>query len=370
MNGSKPPVFNSEGDRLLERWEYRDTEDFNKASSFVQRPIDTLVPPVMTRGGTATELHMCVVDIHRAMRENYLTMIHAVGRNIFPLIIARETEPEMDRADLGRQGVGGTYSLFLENGETYSVCPTPPTYEFLKCLAHMPLGLFAIVSPYFQNPLATTWVDAMGRFGGKVDAALAALPHGAAALPEHLLTVTQKMLEHTRAYVTRTLEQRSATIEAYDSYCSEMRPLIRVAMDESARLQVDAVTSAMLRWKAMLGQEQWSQLYVLIPTIWPVSNQSPREQIFRSLMDPVTVDTNLLMAEGVSGQEALRDLLGRIVADRVAGRLIFGVEDERARRMTKCLSSRTDVVSDSARNALLEFERGHCPHAGVDPKPR
>lgn len=253
--------------------------------------------------------------------------------------------------------------LFLENGETYSVCPTPPAYEFLKCLSHMPLGLFTIVSPYFQNPLATTWVDAMRRFGEKVAAALAALPNGAGALPEHLLTVSQKMLDHTRTYVTRTLEQRSVTIEAYETYCGWMRPLIRVAMDEAARLQVNAVTTAMLRWKAMLGPDQWRRLYVLIPTIWPVSDHSPRQQIFRSIMDPETVDTNLLIAEGVSGQETLRDLLGRIVADRTAGRLILGVEDERGRRMTQCLSSRTDVVSDSARKALLEFEGSQCPHA-------
>ena len=368
MNNSEPPAINNEA--LLERWAYRDTEDFDKACAFVKRPVDAFVPPVATRGEGATELHLCVVDVHRMARESYLAMIHAVGRNIFPLIIARDTEPEMDRADLGRQGLGGTYTLLLENGEAHSVCPTPPEYEFLKCLSHMPLGLFAIVSPYFQNPRATTWVDTMRRFGEKVAAALGAFTDGAGMLPQHLMAVSREMLEHTHAYVTRTLEQRSVTPDAYETYCSSMRPLIRVAMDEAARMQVNAVTTAMLRWRTMLGPQQWRRLYVLIPTIWPVSDHSPRQQIFRSVMDPDMVDTNLLIAEGVSGQEALRDLLGRIVADRAAGRLVMGVEDARGQRMTQCLSSQTDVVSDSARKALLEFERSFCAHSEFDAQRR
>jgi hypothetical protein len=75
-------------------------------------------------------------------------------------------------------------------------------------------------------------------------------------------------------------------------------------------------------------------------------------------MDPEEVELRLPVAGGISGpqiEEDVRDLLGRIVADRLLGRLTFGVEDERGRRMTQCMSSPTDVVSDSAYKSIQGF---------------
>lgn len=346
---------------LLESWEYQDTEAFLQAGQLHARSVDELVAPVATRHDAAFELHACVVDIHRMMRQNYLRNIHAAGRNIYPLIIARDNEPDMDRSDLGRQGVGGTYTLYLE-GETHSVRPTPRAYELLKCLAHMPSGLFTVVSPCFQNPTATSWSEPLELFLRKVQAAKEAFAHGASSLQEEHRSWAWSMLELTEAYVQQTQQKRSVTVAGFEAYSARIRPFIRQSMDAAGRLQVDAVTTAMLRWKQMLGPTEWKKLYVVIPAIWPVAEQSPRWQIFRSLMDPSEVDLRLLIAQGVQNEEDVRTLLGRIVADRLLGRLVLGIEDERGRRMTQCMSSTTDVVSDSARQALLEYaERRGCP---------
>jgi hypothetical protein len=346
---------------LLEPWEYRDTESFLQASQLHARSVAELVAPSATRHDAAFELHACVVDIHRMMREEYLRTIHSVGRNIYPLIVARDNEPDTDRSDRGRQGLGGTYTLYLE-GETHSVRPTPRAYELLKCLAHMPLGLFTLVSPYFLNPTATSWTQPLEAFHRKVQVAQAAFEAGGPSLQEEHRTWAWNMLELSEAYIQQTQQKRSVTVADFESYTARMRPFIRQSMDAAGRLQVDAVTTAMLRWKQMLGPVEWKKLYVIVPTIWPVAEHNPRWQIFRSLMDPEEVELRLLGAEGIQTEEEARTLLGRIVADRLAGRLVFGIEDERARRMTQCLSSPTDVVSDSARQALLEYaERSGCP---------
>ncbi|WP_257460763.1 hypothetical protein [Archangium lipolyticum] len=354
---------------LIEPWEYRDTEAFKVVERLHSKGVEELIPPSATQHDAGFELHSCIVELHRTMRQNYLQMIHRVGRNIYPLIIARDTEPEMDRSDFGRQGVGGTYTLYLENGETHSVRPTPRAYELLKCLAHMPLGLFTLVSPYFQNPAATSWMEGMLAYQRKVKLALESFTHGAGSLDAAHRPWVQSMLELTDGYVERTLRKRSITVADYEAYTTAMRPLIRLSMDTAGKLQVDAVMTAMLRWKQMLGPAEWKKLYVVVPTIWPVAEYSPRWQIFRSIMDPEEVDLRLLVANGITGpniDEQIRDLLGRIVADRLAGRLVFGVEDERGRRMTQCLSSPTDVVSDSAYKAIQEFSArsgGGCPVA-------
>ena len=345
----------------LEGWEYRDTDDFKRAGQLHDKPLAELISPSATAGDADFELHRSIVDLHRTMRVRYQSMIHQVGRNIYPLIVARDNLPDSDRADIGRQGLGGTYQLYLANGETHSVRPTPRAYEMLKCLCHIPLGLFTILSPYFGNPKATSWFRPLSAYRDQVSEALQAFPHGSASLDERIRPWVEDFLHATDAYVGETLARRSVVLNDYQAYTARVRPLIRESMDLAAKLQVEAVTRAMLRWKEMLGPAQWKQLYVVIPAVWPVAEHSPRWQIFRSLMDPEEVDTHLLMGEGVADEEQARTLVGRIVADRLAGRLVFGIEDERGRRMTQCLSSPTDVVSDSAYKALREFGKEGPP---------
>jgi hypothetical protein len=113
----------------LETWEYRDSEDFKRAAQLNRLTVEDLTPPSAVRGDSGFELHSCIVDLHRTMRVNYQRMIHQVGRNIYPLILAKDNLPDTDRGDIGRQGLGGTYTLYLANGENHSVRPTPRAYE-------------------------------------------------------------------------------------------------------------------------------------------------------------------------------------------------------------------------------------------------
>ena len=126
---------------------------------------------------------------------------------------------------------------------------------------------------------------------------------------------------------------------------------------------MDACIEALGVWRDELGPDAWRKLHVVVTTIWPVSEHSPRWQLFRSLMDPDTVGTHLIVGEGVKSTEEARDLLGRIVADRLAARLIVGIDDDCGRRMTQCLSSRTDVVADSAYRALQRRQASDWPFA-------
>ena len=43
--------------------------------------------------------------------------------------------------------------------------------------------------------------------------------------------------------------------------------------------------AALLKWKERLGAELWREVYVVIPTVWPVASQNPRLELFRNLLD-------------------------------------------------------------------------------------
>lgn len=335
-------------------WQFIDGETFRAAANLHQHEVKELIIPCAHAGDRKTALHDSIVDIHRMMRREYAANIHKVGRNVYPLIVARDNEPERNRLDTGRQGLGGIYTLYLETGEAHTIQPTPRDYERLKCLSHIPLGLFSILSPHFLDPEAREWVPQMTTFEAKIAAAMANLPDGA-DLSCRIDQITRDLLATSADFVRTILLMGRASLDAFEDYARTIRPLIREGMDIAAKLQMEACMTALLKWKAELGPEAWRQLHVVVTTIWPVSEHSPRWQLFRTIMDPETVDTHLIVGEGVRSAEDARDLVGRIVADRLAARLILGIDDERGQRMTQCISSRTDVVADSAYRALQEL---------------
>ena len=72
-------------------------------------------------------------------------MIHNVGRNIFPVIIASDN-------DQGYEGNGSMFTLYLKDGSIRKTSSPPAEYEIYKSLAHIPLGISSIISPFFGSP--------------------------------------------------------------------------------------------------------------------------------------------------------------------------------------------------------------------------
>ena len=116
--------------------------------------------------------------------------------------------------------------------------------------------------------------------------------------------------------------------------------------------QAKAILPAMLKWKKLLGPEEWSQVHVMIPTVWPVALNSPRLQLFNRIIDQDKLHTHIITSEFPRNFEEARDLVGRVVGDRSVGRFVFGTADTKAKMKVLALSSRTDVVADDFEIAL------------------
>ena len=129
--------------------------------SLLTQPLANLIKPVAYRGDNIKNFNHTLRDIHLLMRSNYSELIHKVGRNVYPVIIANDNESIY-------QGVGGSYTLYLENGTRKRTVPTSPDYEIHKNLSHIPLGLFTIISPYFYSKHNLEWKNKIKEFQEKV----------------------------------------------------------------------------------------------------------------------------------------------------------------------------------------------------------
>jgi hypothetical protein len=161
------------------------------------------------------------------------------------------------------------------------------------------------------------------------------------------------MLEMAASYIQSSFEQECVSVENFRAFTRQFLPLIEVSVANACRLQCEAALPALRQWKAELGSA-WRDVYVLIPTVWPVGGYNPRMQLFETLLDKDRVDTHVIMMEGAPDVEAARTTLGRVVGDRTVAHLVFGKETPNARALVCALSSPRDLVSSQFGDALRE----------------
>ena len=328
-------------DKTLPRW-----GDSDLLARLLDTSIDELLEPVAHAGDKTQCYFKSLRDVHLLMRNNYLENIYQVGRNIFPLIIASDNEP-------GFEGVGASYTLYLEDGTSERIVPVSRQYEMYKCLSHIPISIFTIIAPYFKNPQSQEWINPLQRFQSKVEAAQQALDN--ASLDTKTINHNKAMLTLAAEYLSDCLAKKNASHNDFITFSEQIFPFIEESMFNAARLQVQDTIPELLKWKQKLG-EKWRDLYVLIPTIWPVAGRNPRQQIFEKIMDQERIKTHIIMLEGARNKDEALTSLGRIVVDRTVARLVFGTRTATSRSMVCALSTSRDIVSDACEAALKEIK--------------
>jgi len=282
-------------------------------------------------------------------KNNYQNFIRNVGRNIYPLIIASDYEP-------GKEGVGGTYYLYRRDRPVESVTPTSVRYEMEKILAHIPMGVFILISPYFDNVANRPegWEEPLIAYKKHVETIKELL--GKSDFGQDKSTRAMKMLDMVDEYLRNCIENGSGDEQSYRAFSHKIIPYVVEAMKSAGELQVQAGLTAMSRWKKELDPKEWDKLHVLIPVVWPVAQGSPRRQIFEHLMTPERAKTNIFEVHTGSHDEA-RTTLGRIKGDSVMAGLTFDKNTHFGMGSYLRLSSPTDLVQGATREELKKYPK-------------
>jgi hypothetical protein len=327
------------------------SKDGSQFTNFVSDLIENrkkLLGVVAFRGNTTQNYKLALRELHLMMRKNYKRMIKGVGNNIYPLIVASDYEPGQV------SGVGSAFTLYLRDGTSKRISPTPPEYEMLKNIAHMPLALFVIVGPYFDAPISEGWIGTLRSYQSKVSEVLRSASSGEVDLPTEMLSKGKKGMQILQKHIGAWLESGLVTVEKFETFTKEYYPIVEANVQRAASIQTHALLPALQKWKDELGAE-WENTYFLIPTVWPVSAINPRYQVISQLVSPQQAKTHIIMIENQSSLKDQRATLGRIVSDRLAALLIFGTETEAQKELVFGLSSRQDVLSIAAAKAIAEY---------------
>lgn len=316
-----------------------------------------LIDNVAYRGDGQKDYRITLRDLNLLTRKHYSEMINHIGYHIFPLLVATDVDH-----DKRLSGVGSEFILFLKNGTIRTAKPSPSSYELNKDLSHISVGIFAIISPFFNNPTSPMWHDKLREYQTYLQNSLKFFDGIAQAPTSYSVNCDQnlsnqeqiQMLTIANNYITNCFKNNSVDYHEYLKFAEDSKKLIHKAVKCSAKIQVMSTIRQLKIWKEQLGEE-WDDLYVLIPVIWPVARTNPRRQIIELFMSEEKRMTNIIMAEGAKTIHEARELLGRVISDRTMSEMVYKHDNPKNIEQNVALSTRTDMVTPSTEEVLNEI---------------
>ena len=361
-------------------------------------PKSELQSQIATRGDHLQEIKHAARSTNKLIRSNYSTFIYDVGRNVYPLIIFTDYEEN------ALSGVGSTLTLYRKDGSVTQVSPALSSlYEVYKSCSHIFMGLSIEIGPYLENASYTSdsgmiedapWRSSLTKFvhqvrvfrqslinAAKVEASLvddsnltiqeekkedeaisSDVSNNGGLPPLEMRECMNEMLSSVINYCEDCLSTGVLDTSKWEQLNQENFPCIKQCMTAATKAQAEACVRQLISWRDMLGPSEWRELYCVIPTVWAVGAENPRKTMMRQLMDKDRIDTHIITSEYPRNHAEARTLLGRVVADRAIGRLVFGDETKEQRIKTMGLSSEVDVVQDDSLLAIWEAIKSNgCP---------
>lgn len=309
-------------------------------------------------GNAAAQALQYVLDIDAAMRANYAPNIYEIGRNIYPILYAESTFD------------GGRYTLVKDAHTSFSYQNVAPVYDQVKAICHIPLGIFSIVSAYFQHGANRQWQPALQDYANKVQLVSTNL-HLLAFPEEFTRKACSDILDASLAYMRSLNGAGTLSRGGFATYARSITSAIAFCQNTAAANQVSVMGGILDEWKAMLGQETWDKMYVVVGAIWTLSQESAHELIIKSKMNPELRETHVIVSEAVPTLEDARTLLGRIIGDRIMAELVFDPEGATVgKENIYSLSTRRDLLSQAIEHIVGDVaskeatRKSGCPHMG------
>jgi hypothetical protein len=324
-----------------------------------------------TAGVTATDekaARDAIRAVNARMRANYATLKSELTTQLRPVIV------------VSNNAVGGRFTLINNGTQVETVDPVPEYFELAKSIAHVPLGVFSVLAAYLSDQVPNIpnadridphdldmvvtkapgdkgWITPLNAFKSTLQAAHTKL--GTANLPPDLENSCDKILAETVAFIDASVTARSFDMVSFNRFAARVYPSIRVNMTFAATAQITGIEGLMKRWRTLIGETAWSDLYVTVLSIWTTAELNQASIIIRRTMNQAKVATHLIdlpTVETPSDPIAVAlDNLARIVQDNIAAEMVFNTD----LKVADALKGKEDLLSDE----ILQQIGGTAPTA-------
>jgi hypothetical protein len=234
--------------------------------------------------------------------------------------------------------IAGPDKLKLLRGGAREEAPLdPPGYHELKAVAHVPLGLHALLA---EGALDDARVAALRRLRSAIEAAAAALP--SASFSEAQLVRQRRIIAASLALLDGAAEHRSA--EGLAAFEQSVAPLLLENARDAARAQLELIHRTVTAFRARMGPREWSSLHVVIVGAHMARDRQIALQYFQRLFNEPE-GGRIIYAEGLWREQDALALLATHLIDAGAGAGFFG----------EPLRMHRDLLADAAAEYLPQL---------------
>lgn len=304
-------------------------------------------------GDAGAQARQFVSDIDAAMRVNYANNIFSIGRNIYPVLYVESTFD------------GGRYTLVTDSKTQFVHQNVDQVYDTVKAIAHVPLGVFSIMSGYSIEAANRQWEPALTAFRDQVMIVKARVNAEELLFPDGFVRMAcLQILDASISFMDTTLTTGTFSLEGFSNFTRPLANGIGMCQSTAARDQVKVMSEVLAGWKEMLGPDEWNRMYVMISALWTLSQENAHELIIKATMEEQYRDTHVIISEAIPTLDDALTLLGRIVGDRIMAECVFDPVGTTAEKEDiYSLSTRRDLLSQAVEQALPGAPRGAgCPH--------
>lgn len=302
-----------------------------------------------TAGTAKDQAHTNIVACDNEMQQNYNENHVAIGQQIYPFLYSEFT-PD-----------GGRYTLLMNESDWISAKPVAPLYEIAKSVSHTPLGIWSIISRYSAYPQNGNWIAPMKHYNQTLQTAINTL--GQLELEKEVNDKLLSVLTAMYTYSSDIIKNSTFTIKGYSKAAMDINPELAFLQSLAADLQVTAFTETLEKWKALVGEEEWKKLYVVISAQWTLSTENVHQLIIANTMatKELAAKNIFVTSRPLANIDDARSLCGRVVGDRIMSYQTLSSETERGQENIYSLSTSRDLISKAAEETITRMNDS-CPH--------
>jgi hypothetical protein len=198
----------------------------------------------------------------------------------------------------------------------------PPLFNELKTVAHVTLGLFAVLSPSNGAALGADDAVALRRYQSEIAVARDAIQRvnfSAAQRPRQ-----EQILAASQALSERALADGRMSADDLTAFCRRMRPLVEANIGEAVHAYLDELNRRMAEALPQLSAPERGEYLVIVSGVHQARIDNAAMQYFNRLMNnPPVITQRLMYAENVFDEAGALHLLGIHRMARRVGRSYF-----------------------------------------------
>lgn len=243
-------------------------------------------------------------DLNAAARESYAAVRALALKSDQPVFLVTDTVTLIRGEDLG------------------SLPYSPPRYDVLKSISHLPLGVYSASIGQIEHPTDQRWIERLKTLLRQID--LAEVDLTKASFTEAQKVRQQNILSLSRAYLDDILKRENIDSASVTRYARTLAPLLLANAADAANVQIDALDQAVRELSKKLKPGEFEKALAVI-----TGPKTPREgnlqfQYFVYAFGPGSAGTRVLYMEGIVDREAALGVLRTVLNDRMASQAFFG----------------------------------------------